>query len=231
MISPLSQFKITWHGHACFSIYNKALNLSVIFDPFKRETGRLMLPEEKGDIILCTHDHFDHNNCDAVAKWDSAKFIQLIGDRNVKDVKIRGVEAFHDEVKGKKRGPNAIYVVNMGEGVFVHLGDLGHILTEEQVNKINVFGRPHIVFVPVGGVYTIDPETAVFVIKQLNPRIAIPMHYYCEKLNPKIFSKLHRLEDFLSEWDGPIEKFETNAIEVNIHELPSDTTVYVLKYP
>ncbi len=231
MSSPLSIFEITWHGHACFSIYNKMINLKVFFDPFGTNTGKLELPRNEADIVLCTHNHFDHNNCEGVAKWDAAKIVQLFGDRNIKDIKIRGVQAFHDEVGGKKRGTTAIYVVGYGEGVFVHAGDLGHILTDDEIGKIQVFGRPHVLFIPVGGVYTIGPEDAVTVIRQINPRVAIPMHYYSEKLNPAIFSKLHKVEDFLNYWDGPVQKFYFSKIEIDVNTLPKETTVYLLKHP
>jgi len=231
MSSPLSIFEITWHGHACFSIFNKALEVRIVFDPFGGNTGKYDLSGVKGDIVLCTHDHFDHNNCEAVAKWDAVKLVKLIGDRNIKDVKIRGVEAYHDSVGGRERGTNAIYVVGYGNGVFVHAGDLGHLLTDDEISRIQVFGRPHVAFIPTGGVYTIGPEEAVTVIRQINPRIAIPMHYYSEKLNPAIFSRLHKLDDFLRAWDGPIEEFTTNSITININELPGETTVYVLQQP
>jgi len=231
MSSPLAIFEITWYGHSCFSIYNKMIGLKIFFDPYGRNTGKFKLPKNEGDIVLCSHDHFDHSNCEAVAKWDAVKFTKLIGDRNIKDVKIRGVEAYHDDAGGKIRGTTAIYIVGYGDGIFVHLGDLGHILTDKEISRIQVFGRPHVLFVPVGGVYTIGPNEAVTVIRQINPKIAIPMHYYSEKLNPAIFGKLHRLGEFLRVWDGPVERFSSNSIEVDVNTLPTETTVYVLEQP
>ena len=228
---PTSIFEITWWGHSCFSIYNKAIGLTIVFDPFRRETGKFDLSGLKADIILCSHDHFDHANWQAVSKWDSQYFINLVGDRNVKDVKIRGIQTYHDKKKGKERGQNSIYVVGYGEGVFVHLGDLGHKLTSEQLEKISVFGRPHVLFIPTGGVYTIGPEEAVDVIKQINPHIAIPMHYYSDKLNQRVFGKLYRLDDFLDIWDGPVERVGSNKFELRLSNIPQQTTVYILASP
>ncbi len=231
MFSPVAIFEITWHGHSCFSIYNRVLGKKIYIDPFGPNTGKLTLPRNDADLVLCTHDHFDHNNAEAVIKWNGVKFVGLIGDRNVMDIKIRGVEAYHDESKGKARGKTSLYVIGYGEGVFVHLGDLGHILTDDEISRLNVFGRPHVLFVPVGGKYTIGPEEAVTVIRQLNPRIAIPMHYYSEKLNSAVFGKLYHVDDFLRIWDGPTENFDTNIINIDVNTLPKETTIYVLRYP
>lgn len=231
MSTPMGIFTVTWHGHSCFSIYNRVLKKKIYIDPFGPNTGRLKLPRNDADLVLCTHDHFDHNNCEGVIRWDGVKIIGLIGDRNIMDIKIRGVEAYHDESGGRKRGRVSLYVVGYGDGVFIHLGDLGHILSDEEISRLQVFGRPHVVFVPVGGVYTIGPEEAVTVIRQLNPRVAVPMHYYSDKLNQAIFSKLLKVDDFLRIWDGPIKKFHTNEIEINVNELPKETTVYLPRYP
>ena len=231
MSSPLAIFEISWHGHSCFSIYNRVLGIKIYIDPFGPNTGKMTLPKNDADLVLCTHDHFDHNNFEGVIKWDGVKLVGLIGDRNIMDIKLRGVEAYHDESKGKIRGKNSLYVIGYGDGVFIHLGDLGHILTDEEISRLQVFGRPHVLFIPVGGKYTIGPEEAVTVIRQINPNVAIPMHYYSEKLNQTIFSKLYRIEDFTRIWDGDIKEFDSNKIEIDVNNLPKETTVYVLRYP
>jgi len=225
---PTGIFKITWWGHACFSIYNEAIGLTIIFDPYKKEIGKLNLSGLKGDIILCSHDHFDHANWQAVSKWDSQYLVGVEGDKNIKNVKIRGVLTYHDEQRGRERGRNVVYVVGYGDGVFVHLGDLGHKLDEDQVERIKVFGRPHVLFVPVGGVFTIGPEKAIEVINQIEPHIAIPMHYYNEKLNQRIFGKLYRVDDFLSAWKGPVKRIANNEFTLDLQQIPQETTVYVL---
>ncbi len=227
----MTEFEIIWHGHSCFSIIDKSNGYTITLDPFKPETGRLKKPDIQSDLVLATHDHFDHANVEAVAKWDAVKLVGFIGDRSINHVKIRGVETYHDEEGGKKRGKNAVYVININDGVFVHLGDLGHILTDDQISKINGFGRIDVLFVPVGGVYTIGPEEAVKVIKQLNPRIAIPMHYYHETLNRTVFKNLAKLSDFLEKWDGPKKKVTENKILIDTETLPEVTTVYILKWP
>ena len=227
----MTDYEITWHGHSCFSVKDKSTGFTIVFDPFKPETGRLPKLEVQGDLVLASHGHFDHANVEAVAKWKAEKLVGFVGERSIGDVRIRGVETFHDEASGRQRGSNSVYVVKLGDAVFCHLGDLGHTLNEEQVSKINGFGRVDVLFIPVGGVYTIDPEGAVKVIKQLNPRIAIPMHYYDDRLNRQVFKNLAKIDKFLEMWDGPVKKLNENSIVITSKLLPEFSTVYVLKPP
>lgn len=221
---------ITWHGHACFSVFAPELGVRIIFDPFSPiETGRLSLPKEKADVVVCSHDHFDHNNYRDVVKPDGVYFVGLVGRRDVKGVSLIGVKTFHDDAGGTLRGLNSVTVAIIGDARLVHLGDLGHVLTPEQVREITAYGRPHVVFVPVGGVYTIDPKSARHVIRQLNPHIAVPMHYRHPLLNPQIFGRLYTLDDFLREWDGPVRTLDTNSFELDTAQVPEETTVYVLR--
>lgn len=227
----MGKFEITWHGHSCFSIVDKDSGFTLVFDPFKPETGRLPKPEIQADLVLASHNHFDHANVEAVAKWKAEKLVGFVGERSISNVKIRGVETFHDEAGGRQRGSNSVYVVKFGDGIFVHLGDLGHVLEEEQVSKINGFGRIDVLFIPVGGIYTIGPEEAVKVIKQLNPRVAIPMHYYDERLNKQVFKNLAKVDKFLELWDGPLKKLNENRVEITTELLPEVSSVYVLRPP
>ena len=92
--------------------------------------------------------------------------------------------------------------------------------------------RINILFVPVGGVYTIDPSQALVVIQQINPNIAIPMHYRTPKHNERIFGKLATLDEFLKIAGEcyQIQIFNSNEIHISTENLPSKTTIYVPKY-
>ena len=217
--------KIIYHGHACFEIRGEEEPQSIVFDPYGSGVGDLRL-EISSDLALCSHDHFDHNNC-RVAK---ACLIGFTEEKSVGGATIKGVETAHDPKGGRLRGKNSVYVVRYSGKIFVHLGDLGHVLSEDQVREILSMGRPDILFIPVGGVYTIGPEEAIEVIKQLNPRIVVPMHYKHEKLDPGIFGRLHTLDDFLKRWSGEVIKIDSNVWEVP-EELPEETKVLILSYP
>lgn len=217
--------KLIYHGHACFEIVGEDKPKSIVFDPYGSGVGDLKL-DISVDLALCSHDHFDHNNCN-VAK---SCLVGYVGVKEVDSAVIKGVETAHDPKGGSLRGKNTVYVVKYGGKVFVHLGDLGHILNEEHVKEILSFGRPDILFIPVGGVYTIGPDESVKVIEQINPRIVIPMHYKHEKLDQSVFGRLSTLDDFLKKWRGDVEKVDSSEWEIP-EDLPEKTKVLVLKYP
>ncbi len=154
--------KLTWYGHACFLAETAAG--SIVFDPYSPgSVPGLTLPPLTADAVFCSHDHRDHGYADGVTLSGKTPGFTL-----------RAVPCFHDDRGGALRGQNRIAVVE-SEGLrLVHLGDLGHRLSEEQIASI---GRPNVLLIPVGGHYTIDAGTAAQVVRDLNPVLTIPMHY------------------------------------------------------
>lgn len=217
--------KLIYHGHACFEVRGTEEPKSIIFDPYGSGTCDTELKIHAG-LALCSHDHFDHNNCSVAEKC----LLATKGDRTIGSAVIKGVEVAHDPKGGSLRGKNIIYVVKYGGKIFVHLGDLGHILTEGQVKEILSLGRPDLLFVPVGGVYTIGPKEALDVIAQLRPRIAVPMHYKHKKLDPGVFGRLSTLDDFLKMWKGEVVRAGSNTWDIP-DKLPEETKVLVLEFP
>ncbi len=179
---------VVWLGHACFLLRGSA---SLIFDPFKG-TG-LAEPRAKADIVLCTHGHADHNNVAAVRFENSIVLEGFTGEKRIGNLRIRGLSTFHDDAQGTKRGRNSIYVVEFDDVTFCHLGDLGHELAASEVDEI---GLVDVLFVSVGGFFTIGPQRARNVIESLNPKIAVPMHYKTAGLAEK-YAPLSGVEEFL----------------------------------
>ncbi|MCC8103678.1 MAG: MBL fold metallo-hydrolase, partial [Clostridiales bacterium] len=87
---------------------------------------------------------------------------------------VEVIETYHDEVCGKKRGPNKIFIIDDGENRVAHFGDLGCELTPEQMEKLQ---NLDVAMVPVGGYFTIDARQAADLVCSLKPGIVIPMHY------------------------------------------------------
>jgi L-ascorbate metabolism protein UlaG (beta-lactamase superfamily) len=166
--------KITWAGQSCFQISvsnSKDHSADIVIDPFDEKTG-LKVPNFSADILLVTHDHHDHNNTKAVK--GEYFLINGPGEYEVKGVFVQGIPSFHDDVEGKERGANTIYIIEAEDMRFCHLGDLGQKqLTDEQLEKIDVVD---ILMIPVGGTYTIDSSEASKIISQIEPKIIIPMH-------------------------------------------------------
>lgn len=152
---------VTWLGHSCFLLESDGYR--AVLDPYTEVDGYPPL-HLSAHAVYCSHDHYDHCFRQGVKL--------LAGGEN--PFIVREIPSFHDDAGGKKRGTNTIRVFT-ADGVSVcHLGDLGHLLNQKQIDAI---GAVDVLLIPVGGVYTIDPEQAKQVIHQLHPRCAVPMHY------------------------------------------------------
>lgn len=182
---------ISWHGQSCFQISSsqgKNNHLSIVIDPFDKDIG-LRVPKLQADIVLVTHDHYDHNNVKAVS--GDPLVINGPGEYDVKGISIEGIPGFHDNSEGTERGTITIYTIETEEMKVCHLSDLGQKeLSSEQLDKI---GDVDILMIPVGGVYTINAEEAVKIMAQIEPKITIPMHYQI----PKLKIKLNGVDKFL----------------------------------
>ncbi len=213
--------KVVWHGHACFELRGKSV--TVVTDPFKG----IGIPEPRaaGDIVLCSHSHQDHNNAKPVLGKEGRVLEGFVGSESLKGVTVKGVAAFHDETAGSKRGRNSIYIFNLDGVQFCHLGDLGHELSLPKVEEI---GRVDVLFVPVGGYFTIGPETAAKVCEQLKPKIVVPMHYRIPEL-PSMFDLLKTVDVFL-EGKENIEKLKGRTVEIEQSKLPKEMKIIVLSF-
>ncbi len=185
--------EITALGLSSFKLRGK--QATVVTDPFDSKAVGLKFPKNvEADVITVSHDHPDHNEVSAVG--GKPFVIAGPGEYEIKDVMVIGVATFHDENQGADRGKNTIYRIEI-DGVKVgHLGDLGHVLSSAQVDSLN---GVDVLFVPVGGVYSLDPVKAAQVISDLEPHIVIPMHYNVEGLDVKTYGALSPVSAFLKQ--------------------------------
>jgi len=161
-------------GHSCFEVKNKSI--TIVTDSFSDEVG-IKMPKLKANIVTVSHDHFDHNNVEAVTSANPDKKVFIVGNPGgyeVEGILIEGIFTFHDDKGGALRGLNNVYDIKMDGITLCHMGDLGSDLTEEQIEELD---GVDILFVPVGGKYTLDCEHAAKIVNKIEPRIIIPMHY------------------------------------------------------
>lgn len=209
---------IYWYGQACFRIKGK--NTTVVIDPFDPEYTGLKLPAKdmEGQVVLSTHPHKDHNNVSLIS--GDPLLISGPGEYEVKGATVSGVGVYHDSSSGSERGRNTIYHLLIDGINIVHLGDLGHLLTEEQLSE---FEQTDILLVPVGGVYTIDGEIAAKVVAQFEPKIVIPMHYKISGLKFELEDSQKFLKEMGAEGMEPVSK-----MTITKDKLPEETTVVLL---
>ncbi len=195
---------------------------NLIFDPFKG-VG-LPEPRVKADIILCSHSHSDHNNVKVVRHEKSMILEGFTGAKRIENVSIKGIATFHDDTRGSKRGRNSIYVVGLDDLVFCHLGDLGHPLSPSEIGEV---GPIDILFIPVGGFYTIGPEQARKVMESLKPTITVPMHYRLPGMSAT-FNALSTAEDFIH-IDDNVKRLDTSKFTISNSGLPEKPVIMVPK--
>lgn len=161
--------KITWLGHA--KVVLAGAESTVVIDPYDASVGYPM-DTPRADIVAVSHSHHDHSDVSSVP--GTPEVINQPGKYRVGGVKIKALSSFHDDQGGAQRGENLIFVVEM-EGLRIcHLGDLGHMPDEDLLPSLR---NMDVMFIPVGGHYTIDAAQAVELIQMAKPRIAVAMHY------------------------------------------------------
>ena len=210
--------RIKWLGQSCFLITNKR-GINILTDPFDDTLGYKMT-KEKINIITISHEHYDHNNTMGI----KGKPVVLKGsvNRDTHKMIFKGISSYHDSVYGKHRGKNTIFVIKTDEMILCHLGDLGHLLENVQLEEIN---QVDILFIPVGGYYTLNHIQADQVIEQLKPKIVLPMHYKTDAIKWSI----DPLSFFLEKKQN-IKIIGENSFEIDSISLPENTTIYVLNY-
>jgi len=188
---------IEWWGQSMFRLLSPR-GADIAMDPFGDIGYRVPGSGEVGvGIVTVSHEHEDHNNTSITGAGVVLRGLTNDGwteidQRPTTDVRIRSVPSWHDDSQGEDRGRNAIFIFETGGVRIVHLGDLGHRLTQAQIDAI---GPVDVLLVPVGGFFTIDASGATDVMEQLQPRVTIPMHY---KTKDVTIRQLNPVQPFLA---------------------------------
>jgi len=165
--------EIVWHGHACFRL--KSREITIITDPYDGKAVGYNLGKPLADIVTVSHGHPGHDNVAAVG--GEPKLIAGPGEYEIRGVFITGIQTYHDNEAGKKRGKNTVYLFELDDLVVCHLGDLGHPLASAQAEAMS---NVDLLLIPVGGVVTIGAAQAAEMISLIEPKITIPMPYRTE---------------------------------------------------
>ena len=206
--------EITWYGRACFRLKGK--EATAITDPCPPATG-FVAGKHDVDLLTVSHAHPDHSYTRSIT---AGLTLTRPGEYEFHDLLVTGVRTYHDGARGAERGENMIFAVEV-DGVHVcHLGDLGHLLTEEQVAEL---GPIDVLLVPVGGTTTVTPAEATEVVSQLSPKLVIPMHFAIDGASADLMSP----ETFLHEMS--VEPIRQPKAIVTPSSLPDETQVVLLE--
>ncbi len=208
---------ISWLGHSCFRI--RSSNAIVITDPYSPSLG-YSLGKPTARIVTVSHQHSGHSYVQGIG--GEPRLVIRPGEYEISGVLIIGIATFHDADRGRERGENTVYLMEVDEISVCHLGDLGHVLTTEQVEEI---GNVDVLLLPVGGVSTINAPMAAEVVRQLEPKVVVPMHYKTSALS----WELEPVGKFLKEM-GVKEINSQPKLSLTKSSLPISTQVFLLDY-
>ena len=208
---------ITWYGHSCFRLSDRGV--TVVTDPPSDDMG-YDRPRIRADVVTISHEHPGHNN--RIGFRGGPKFFGGPGEYEVKGVFITGIATYHDGRKGASRGRNTVFLFEFDGVTICHLGDLGHVPTQAEVEALS---SVDVLLIPVGGVNTIDPSKASEVISLIEPLLVVPMHYKM----PVEKAKLQTVDKFLKEM-GLSPTPAQPELKVTKSSLPGETQIVVLDY-
>jgi L-ascorbate metabolism protein UlaG (beta-lactamase superfamily) len=221
---------LRWYGQSFFQL-ETTKGTKIVFDPHAIEAyGR---PTVSADLVLMSHRHNDHTQVEILENQGKFKMIHGLVDKGkkvewnlidqkFKDINIRTVGVYHDEMEGMERGKNTVFVIDADGLKIVFLGDLGHLLTKEQIKQI---GPVDVLMIPVGGVYTLNGSDAKKVVEQLKPKkYIIPMHY-----GTKEFNEVLPADEFLEDQKN-VKKYAGNRLDLEPDYKPETPQIAILNW-
>jgi L-ascorbate metabolism protein UlaG (beta-lactamase superfamily) len=208
---------IQYFGHNFFQITTRH-GTQIVTDPLA--PGRYPTSHLTPHVVTVGREHPNHNYVqlaqgnpiilrglvDYGVEWNQVS-------TQVREVFIYNVPIYQNGVAGALKG--AAFVFDLGTLCIAHLGDLSHPLTPEQLQQI---GHVDVALIPIEGTYTMGPETAREVLQQLNPKLAIPMHYR---------DNLALVEAFVR--GLATRRLDSDTLLVSKSALPSSTEIIVLR--
>lgn len=184
---------IEWLGHSSFKLIYK--EYQIVIDPFADNIiPGLKGVKEEAHLVLCSHEHRDHNARDSVTLLPQTD----------NPLTITEIDSYHDNNRGLDRGKNKIVVLQDESIKLVHLGDIGCIPEVDMLDKMH---QPDVLFVPIGGHYTLDREEVVRLIHMIQPKVIVPMHYKSNDFGPNVIGTL---DEFTQLMDLPVINYHSS---------------------
>jgi L-ascorbate metabolism protein UlaG (beta-lactamase superfamily) len=217
--------EITWYGQTCVRLRGR--DAVVVADAYQSVVG----PTGRGITAdIATYSHADdaplakakgrrtHGGGTVLpSSLESSFAVDGPGEYEARHVLVTGVRTYRDDTKGATRGKGTAFVVELDGLHTVHLGDVGHLLTQEELGDI---GSVDIACVPVGG--NLNATRTAELIAQLDPRIVVAM-----PLCPDDADCAEAVAKFFHEMGG--DPTAQAKLSVSISTLPQETTTVLLE--
>jgi len=221
----IDAMELTWYGRTCIRLRGK--DAVVVNDPYPAivgPTGRGIT----GDVVTFSHPddaplpkkgaRLSRDGGTAIpSSLEQAFVLDGPGEYEVRDVLLTGVRTYRDDARGAERGRQTAFVTELDGIHTIHLGDIGHQLTEEKLADI---GRVEVACVPVGG--ALSAARAAALVAQLDPRIVVPMAVCDDDADCA-----EALAKFLHEMGA--EPTVQPRLSVTASSLPAETTTVLLE--
>lgn len=166
---------IQYYGDYCFKISTKPAgratdDVIIWTDPLEKGSG-LRSPQGQVDIVFLSHGKKEEIK--ETLKSETVVF-DAPGEYAAKGVSALGFQTFCDAVSGAEKGQNTLFVIESEDIHICYIGALDHDISPELLDKLN---GVDILFVPVGGSDTVSAKVAAELVRKIEPKIIIPMHY------------------------------------------------------
>lgn len=209
--------EIVWYGQTCFRLSERGL-ATVVTDPYPPEVG-LTYPRTRAHVVTASY-------ADPACRYTKGvrgpfKFFDGPGEYETGGVFITGIQTYADAKEGSLRGLNTVFVFDFGGLTVCHLGNLGHVPIQSQVEDL---GTTDILLLPVGGGDSLVPAQASEVISLFEPGIVIPMYYRV----PGLKMRLGSLDRFRREVG--LESIQTEEkLKVSTSDISEETRIIIVQ--
>lgn len=184
----MSSIQIQWLGHSCFRV--ECQGYVIVLDPFSPGSvpGCKDIQNVEADQVLCSHEHGDHN-------YRAGVILREDGPEN--PFTVTALPWYHDGQQGAQRGPNTIYVLEAQGLRVAHFGDVGCMPSQEVLDQLQKLDA---IMLPVGGHFTVGPQEAMDIVKAIQPRVIIPMHYRSDEFGFEVLGTVGAFLDVCGKW-------------------------------
>jgi L-ascorbate metabolism protein UlaG (beta-lactamase superfamily) len=222
--------KFTWYGHAAFLIEGmntEGKSLRIITDPYKSpDCGGYAPVDDTANVVTLSHENpVYHSDLSSLrGNYEPVWGLKLPPEGvTVEGVRFQSRRVYENDARDPD-GANAMVKFTLEGLTVAHLGDLGHMLNEEELEFLR---GTDVLLALAGGPPTIKVDDLQRIVETLNIPVVLPMHYAV----PGIKLNIRPVEDLLALYPADqIERPGSPSYTVTRNKLPDATRIVVLDH-